>query len=108
MMNYRSYSRSGELEKINDKISGFKSLLSTSKDWIDLNKKLSTLLSEIRDMASKWRNRKEEEEEKIRRKRREEEEAEERRRSYSSSSGSSSFGGFGGGRSGGGGASSGW
>lgn len=108
MMNYKSYSMSGELEKINDRISGYKSLLSTSKDWIDLNKKLSALLSEIEDMASKWRGRKEEEEEKIRRKRRMEEEEEERRRSHSSSSGSSSFGGFGGGGSGGGGASSGW
>jgi len=106
LLRLKSWANRGELEEINGKIDKFNSTKASSKDWLNLDKSLTSLLSDIKEMRSKWASRK----------RRKEEEEEARRRRSSSSSyggggyggGGSSFGGFGGGSSGGGGASSGW
>ena len=107
LLRLKSWVNRGELEEINSKIDKFNSTKASSGDWLNLDNSLTSLLSDIKEMRSKWASRK---------RRKEEEESAARRRRSSSSSygggsfsgGGSSFGGFGGGRSGGGGASSGW
>lgn len=113
---YKSYLKSGELEKVESQYEDFRKKVSSSSDYLVLALIFATVLASITSLVSTLRRRKSDEEEEERREKRRKDD-EDRRNSYSSSSSSwsssssdsgSSFGGFGGGGSSGGGASSGW
>ena len=117
---YKSYLKSGELDKVEKEYEDFRKKVSSSSDYLGLAIIFATLLASIASLVSALRRRKSDEEEEERREKRRKDDEDRRRRdsyyssssssSYSSSSSSSdsSFGGFGGGGSSGGGASSDW